>query len=140
MEIVPCVAFRQSISDRRKPGRDHSSIRAFKAHEDGIARFRREAGTGGRPHHSSVTQGTRGFPGRSRFTTSAPELGVADVFAEDAVEPQHEFARHSGDGHGGILFPFHQPEIKATQVRIAFAMYGSMRCFRHQTQEPIAFF
>jgi hypothetical protein len=66
--------------------------------------FRREAGTSGWPHHSSITQGrTGGFPGASRFATSAPELGMVDVFARvqttvgrdapRAIEPRNRFER-----------------------------------------------
>jgi len=53
---------------------------------------------------TATSSGARGFPGTSRFTTSAPELGVIDVFVEHAIETQHQFACYRGDGHGGIFF------------------------------------
>jgi len=65
---------------------------------------------------------TSGFPGTSRVTTSAPELGVIDVFSKHAIESQHEFARHGDGGHSAILFSFHQPKIKTTEVSISFAV------------------
>ena len=86
-------------------------------------------GSGARPEPAdgpitltATSSGARGFPGTSRFTTSAPELGVIDVFSEHAVEPQHEFARHRGDGHGSVLFSFYQPKIEIAQVGIGFAV------------------
>lgn len=95
-------------------------------------------GSGARPERAdgpitlTVTGwGTRGFPGTSRFTTSAPELGVIDVFSEHTIESQHQFARHGGDGHGSVLFSFYQPKIKVTQVRIGFAADGTV-CRFHQ--------
>jgi len=84
---------------------------------------------------TATSSGARGFPGTSRFTTSAPELGVVDVFAEHAVEPQHQFARRGGDGHGGVLFSFYQPEIKIAQIRIGFAVHRAVRCFHQQMAE-----
>src|SRR6266481_9586847 len=99
-------------------------------------------GSGARPEPAdgpitlTVTAwGTRGFSGTSRFTTSAPELGVIDVFAEHAVESQHQFARHGGDGHGGVLFSFHQPEVEVAQVGIGFAVDCAMRRFYQQMAE-----
>jgi hypothetical protein len=64
----------------------------MEAHEDGIARFRHEAGNGGRPDHPNSHQ-QRGLrlSGPARFTTSAPELGVVDVFAEHAKEAQQSW-------------------------------------------------
>jgi len=53
---------------------------------------------------TATSSGARGSSGTSRFTTSAPELGVIDVFVEHAIETQHQFACYRGDGHGGIFF------------------------------------
>ena|SRR5437667_1319572 len=76
-----------------------------------------------------TARGTRGFSGTSRFTTSAPELGVIDVFSEHAIESQHQFARYGGDGHGGVLFSFYQPKIEVAQVGVGFAVNGALRRF-----------
>ena len=56
---------------------------------------------------SHAHDGTRGFPATSCFTTSAPELGVIDVFSEHAVKPQYELARHSRNSHSGIFVVAH---------------------------------
>src|SRR6266478_2379277 len=107
-----------AISGRKIfPGRDHSSIRASRPMKTA------SLGSGARPGPAdgpitltATSYGARGFSGTSRFTTSAPELGVIDFFTEHAIKSQHQFARHRGDGDSGVLFSFYQPEIKVTQV------------------------
>src|SRR5437879_13863769 len=122
------------------PGRDHSSIRAWKPMKTA------SRGSGARPEPAdgpitltATNNGACGFSGTSRFTTSAPELGVIDVFSEHAIESQHQLARHRSDGHGGVLFSFYQPKIEVAQVAIGFAVDGAMRCFHQQmAEQPVA--
>jgi len=106
------------------------------AHEDGIAR------SGARPEPADGTitlaatsSGARGFPGTSRFTTSSPELGVIDVFSQHAIESQHQFARHGGDGHGAVFFLFHEAVVEAAQVTVGFAVHDAVRGLDQQVPE-----